>query len=173
VLGFQAIQLDIPAATAGDTTLASLVSAGTLTANPSGAAPYFPLPGTATERAALGYVHANCGHCHNPSSAVHSIVTMELRLTVGSLGAVTTTPAYLTTVGKTAEAPVGTFPKDCLDALSNPAECIVSKNQPDHSALIFRFEATPGTSPHMPQLGSEMMDPTGDTTLRTWITNLP
>ena len=52
-------------------------------------APYFPLPGDATNvQPALGYLHANCGHCHNPNShRLHERQTpMELRLTVGTLG---------------------------------------------------------------------------------------
>ncbi len=39
--------------------------------------------------------------------------------------------------------------------------------------MIYRFEYLPtGTSIHMPALGSEMIDPTGDAALRAWITAL-
>jgi hypothetical protein len=161
ILGFQAIQLDRQPANAGETTLASLAAAGTLTTNPPAGTPAFPFGGTADVNAALGYVHANCGHCHNPTSGVHGIVNLELRLTVASVGTPSSTPAYMTAVNQTAQIPVGGFTK------------IIDPHSPGTSTMIYRFEYPVGDSTHMPALGSEMMDPTGDTTLRTWITNLP
>jgi len=163
VLGFGAIQLDHAAAN-GDIAIDDLVTGGKLTTNPPGAtAPHYPLPGgggAATN--ALGYLHANCGHCHNPQSKVYTGegVTMELRLTVGSLGALSTTPVYQTAVDHDA-----TFPIDGL------TKRIVSRD-PTHSILIDRFTADPTSAKHMPLIGAEVTDQTAATTLTDWITNI-
>src|SRR3569623_1266997 len=111
---------------------------------------------------ALGYLHANCGHCHNPQSKVYTGegVTMELRLTVGSLGALSTTPVYQTAVDHDA-----TFPIDGL------TKRIVSRD-PTHSILIDRFTADPTSAKHMPLIGAEVTDQTAAATLTDWITNI-
>ena len=85
---------------------------------------------------------------------------MELRLTVGTLGSLATTPQYMTAVN--CNTNVG----------GTTATKIITAGQPNSSAMIERFEST-NMSLHMPMKGSEVMDPTGDTTLRTWITNIP
>jgi hypothetical protein len=161
VLGFGALQLDTLTAAAGETNLASLVAAGTLTDNPTAATPpFFPLQATGGTAAALGYMHANCGHCHNPNSQVHDITPMELRLTVATVGDTAMTPAYQTAVGV------------MTNSLVNGDSFLVDPGMPDMSVMIDRFES-PGTSTiHMPALGSKVTDPTGDTTLRAWITSL-
>lgn len=66
-LGVSAIQLDH-----GETgmNLAALVDAGALSDPPAGSPPYFPLPGDSTAQGALGYLHGNCGHCHNNAGAL-------------------------------------------------------------------------------------------------------
>src|SRR5688572_18926108 len=61
VLGLSAVQLAAPGAP-GELDLAGLEARGLLS-DPPGAD--LSIPGTDTERAALGYLHANCGHCHN------------------------------------------------------------------------------------------------------------
>ena len=133
ILGFGAIQLDWANPTVGEDDLASLVAKGTLTQNPAGSAPYFPVPGNATAKAALGYLHANCGHCHNPTSSEYSAgIVMQLRLTVGTLGTVAATPTYTTAVAQPATVTVGTLGTTCPSAMSTPAECIVKKGDPDN-----------------------------------------
>ncbi|HUS28427.1 MAG TPA: hypothetical protein VMZ53_07960 [Kofleriaceae bacterium] len=164
ILGFSAIQLDWDNPDAAQLDLKELVAKNLLT-NPPAApstvgAPYFPLPGTTYEPPALGYLHANCGHCHNPTSGNYGATPMELRLTVATLGALSTTPAYTTAVN--CNTNVG----------GTTATKIIVAGQPSMSAMIERFESTNPTV-HMPQKGSEVMDPTGDTTLKTWITNIP
>lgn len=61
VLGFSALQLAHPA-DPGELDLAGLVDEGRLS-RPM--ATDITPPGDADTRAALGYLHANCGHCHN------------------------------------------------------------------------------------------------------------
>jgi len=172
VLGFGAIQLDAPATNLGETTLASLVGANTLTANPpapSSGTTYYPIDGN---KAALGYLHANCSHCHNTTSGTHDIVPMELRLLVGEVHDHTMTAAYRTAVGKRATISLGTA-KHCPDMnnVANNAECIITPGNPADSDMFVRFTADPASNLHMPAAGSEMTDPTGQTTLSTWITN--
>jgi len=177
VLGFGAIQLDHAAGNPGDTTLASLVAGNTLTTNPSppatSGAPYFPIQGTDAQKAGLGYVFANCSHCHNPTSSVHNNVPMELRMTVATVGTKAMSPPYLTAVDHYANQPTGHVTKSCTDAanVANNAECIIKSGDPDQSDLMFHFTAPVNTGDHMPQLGSEMIDPTGVATLTAWIMN--
>jgi hypothetical protein len=164
ILGFGAIQLDWDNPDAAQLDLKELVTRDLLTNPPTAPStptePYFKLPGTVNEPPALGYLHANCGHCHNPTSGNYGATPMELRLTVGTLGQLSTTPAYMTAV-------------NCNTNVSGTtATKIIVAGQPDNSAMIERFEST-NMSLHMPQKGSEITDPTGQTTLRTWITNIP
>jgi hypothetical protein len=49
---------------------------------------------------------------------------------------------------------------------------IVIHGDPDNSAMIARMNSALPMR-HMPNRGSEMVDPDGQTTLRTWINALP
>lgn len=177
ILGFGAIQLDATA-TGAETSLQTLVTAGTLTVNPPApgavGAPFYPIEGNAAQKAALGYVHANCSHCHNATSSVHDIVPMELRLLVGEVHDHTLTAAYRTAVGKRATQPIGLTAGQlhCADMNGNPntAECIIAPGAPDDSVMLLRFRAPVTSNLHMPQLGTEMMDPTGNAALTAWAT---
>jgi hypothetical protein len=178
ILGFGAIQLDWVGVNPDDITLAKLVANNTLTMNPTTtpvAGVYYPIEGSAKVRAGIGYIHANCSHCHNPNSQVHDTVPMELRLLVGEVHDHTLTAAYRTAIGHRATEPIGLAPAQfhCPDInnVPNAAECIIAPGVPADSVMIHRFEADPAASLHMPALGSEMMDPTGDTTLTQWITS--
>jgi hypothetical protein len=64
LLGFSAVQLshDGPGVT-----LTDLADLDLLTSPPPDGVDY-PVPGTAVERAAIGTLHANCGHCHASSA---------------------------------------------------------------------------------------------------------
>ncbi|MCE9572097.1 MAG: hypothetical protein K8W52_02960 [Deltaproteobacteria bacterium] len=163
VLGFSALQLDYDAPST-ELDLKDLVSMNLLSAPPTAATgPYFPLPAaTPTEIAALGYLHANCGHCHNPDSTVHQIVPQVLRLSTApsALATLEATPTYMTTVNV---APT-------QSSVSAPA--IVNAGDPDHSAMIIRFEST-NPAIHMPAIATEVLDTTADATLRDWITHIP
>lgn len=62
-------------------TLDELISEGALSAPPVGA---FTPPGDAIQEAALGYLHANCGYCHNDTSLGQPVGTdyfLRLRTT--------------------------------------------------------------------------------------------
>lgn len=155
VLGFSAVQL---ASAAGDgaLSLSDLFAAGKLSADV--AAPV--IPGTDTERAALGYLHANCSHCHNsvrPESdgprCYDPRRDIDMLLAVSRLGSVAETPAYETLVGG-----------------------VVEPGDPDDSKLFElasrRSEGTPGKD-QMPPLATESIDEEGLAVLRAWIQALP
>jgi hypothetical protein len=165
ILGFGALQLDYTDPTAGEVDLAGAIANNWLSLPPTGSAtPYFPLPSDGTTGAtdALGYLHANCGQCHNPTSdvALSMDVPMNLRMTVGTLSSVSATPAYTTAVNIAA-----TMPMAGLTLLVDPA-------MPDASLVVSRLEST-NPAVQMPPIAVKMPDPTGDATLRTWIMNLP
>ena len=161
IIGFSALQLDTTPALAGQPSMASLVAGGTLSAPPAGAQPYFPLPaGNAVTAAAFGYMHANCGNCHNPQSIHLDAVPLVLRLEVGSLASWATTPSYLTTVDR----PLG--------AGAQGATAVVEPGVPATSALYLRFTSTQQGF-QMPKLGREVVDPTGTEAIRAWIAALP
>jgi mono/diheme cytochrome c family protein len=62
----------------------------------------FAPPGDAVTANALGYLHANCAHCHNPNGSARPDTDMNLRLSVRDTEP-SATAAYRTVVGKRAE----------------------------------------------------------------------
>ncbi len=101
VLGFSAVQL-ARAVSDGTVDLPSLAREGRLS-NP--APEGIAIPGDDVERAALGYLHANCSHCHNQARPESDGArcydpdnSMDLRLLLGDLGSVSSTAAFRTTV---------------------------------------------------------------------------
>lgn len=164
VIGFSALQLD-DATRVGGSQLAALVAAGKLSAPPAGGSattPYFPLPaGDAATRDALGYLHANCGNCHNPGSDVKFAVDLELRLGL-PLPPWSSSAAYRTAVdvvNQTAAPPPG-------------ASAIIEPGMPGASALYLRLTSEDPVF-RMPPLARELADPVGGEAVRAWIASLP
>ena len=108
--------------------------------------------------AALGYLHANCGHCHNPNGSARPDTDMDLRLSVADRGQAA--PAVRTTVGR----PLHYY-------RSSPLELRVAPGDAAHSALLQRM-LTRGTRAQMPPLATESADPTGIAIIRAWIESL-
>ena len=78
ILGFSAAQLNQEDASGGFT-IDRLVSEGRLSRAPELGA---TVPGDATTQAVLGYLHANCSHCHNATEdGVEFINAFDLRIT--------------------------------------------------------------------------------------------
>jgi hypothetical protein len=120
-----------------------------------------PAAGTTYEapNAALGYLHANCGHCHNPYGSAWVSSTMELRLGADDRDAATT-PAVRTTVGVTLQQWVG----------HGYTQRVVA-GDPDTSAVLYRMtQRTTGTQ--MPPMATELVDDAGVTLIRNWISAL-
>ena len=143
VLGFSAIQL--AKRPTGDADLEAIDHAPALT-----------VPGDATERAALGYLHANCSHCHNPRRPARGgprcfdpEKSIDFRLLVDHLGSAADTPARRTGPGAAFE------PRD-----------------PSGSKLITRI-STRGLFAQMPPVATERVDDEAVVLLRAWIAGLP
>lgn len=152
VLGFSAVQLGY-AAEAGRLDLEALVREGLVTRVPE--SPRIALPGDATAQAALGYVHANCGHCHNqdrPPAAASRCYDpdngLDFWLRTGQLGAVSDTPTYRSGRGPAFEP-----------------------GAPDDSRMI-ELMSSRGFLKQMPPLGTEHVDPSGLGHVREWIASL-
>ncbi|HEY0192303.1 MAG TPA: hypothetical protein VGC42_14380 [Kofleriaceae bacterium] len=169
VLGFGAIQLDHTDPN-GLLDLDKIDAMGWLSKSPPaptrGAHYPFPADATADQQSLLGYLHANCGHCHNPSSSVQGNTPMVLRLEVGKLATLAQTPAYATTTNVTAAVPL-------TDGTTMLTKVIVPKD-PAHSILSFRINApiTATGNHHMPDDGSEMTDPALVSLVTSWINSL-
>jgi mono/diheme cytochrome c family protein len=146
LLGFSALQLshDLPGVT-----LSTLMQEGRLTDPP--AAP-FTLPGDAVARTALGYLHANCGDCHNPSSGVFASVDMQLWESTKTLDTVFDTTAYRTAVDEPT-------PGAAVDR--------IVPGHPERSMVYVRMD-TRGNG-QMPPLATEIVDTTGLAHIGDWI----
>jgi len=108
---------------------------------------------------ALGYFHANCGHCHNPNGSAWVDSRMILRLDVAEHDAAST-QIYQTTVGVPLEQWIG-----------RGYTTRIIPGDPDNSAVVVRMSAR-GTTVQMPPLATEYVDPNGLQTIRDWITAL-
>ncbi|HXS18051.1 MAG TPA: hypothetical protein VN764_12730 [Polyangiaceae bacterium] len=159
VLGFSAVQLSAPGRDAQDLNLDELVSQNILS-DPPGT---ITLGGTPTDQNALGYLHANCGHCHHPKSSVAGQVPMYLWLTVQDLqaGDLAQTQSYLSTVNvelTKGSTPAGTTHRVVPGSL-------------EQSALYERMTSR-GQDYSMPPLGTEQTDSEGMRLVADWINAL-
>ena len=156
VMGLSAVQMsraDDPPA------LRELAAMGWLSApptNPLG----FPAPGDATTSAALGYLHANCGHCHNENGTAWSDTQMLLRLSVADSDAATSS-----VVASIVDQPLQYWRGGAIELRVDPGA-------PALSALIARMSAR-GTKDQMPPLATEIIDPDGIAAVSAWIDGLP
>jgi len=152
-LGFSALQL---AHSGEGLTLDALVADGQLSHAPGPIA----VPGDAVEQAALGYLHANCGNCHNSTADRVPQVDLDLWLEV-DVTDVASTSAWRTTV----DLPSTLFNDQHVSGRVVPGD-------PEQSAVWYRMNAR-GTLAQMPPLASEVPDPAGLAAVRAWIEALP
>lgn len=154
-LGFSAVQLGHDGA---GVTLGALAAAGLVTDPPS--ATSYAAPGDAIEGAALGYLHANCGHCHN--STADRVPQIDLNLWLDtSVTTVETSAAYLTTVG----VPNTIFNDPSVSARIAPGDF-------QESSVWFRMSQR-NNNAQMPAVGTEAVDPQGMAAIEAWIGSLP
>ena len=111
--------------------------------------------GSATERAALGYLHGNCGHCHNEQGSLKNL-GLFLRHVAGEENQ----RALASTVGQPVRKPA---PGQSPDAVLR-----IEPGQPDRSGLLQRV-ASRYPALQMPPLGTEMVDREAADLLRRWI----
>jgi hypothetical protein len=155
VLGFTAIQLSHDKA---GMTLMQAAAKGWFTTPP---AANFVVPGDAVEKAALGYLHANCGLCHNDRSKVFMVkADMDVWLDPTKLATVTGTATYTSLVDKATTATVSMVAKRL--APGNPAGSAI------HELMSLRGDAMR----QMPPTGTEMVDTTGLAAIDAWINKL-
>ncbi|MEO5728851.1 MAG: hypothetical protein ABI134_21505 [Byssovorax sp.] len=153
VLGLSAIQLSH----AGPgVTIGWLSAVGRLTV-PSGG---FRVPGDATARAALGYLHGNCAHCHNPSPRAVSFPTPFSLEILTAAASVEETDAFLTAVGVATE-------KFVHPGITHR----ITARDPASSGVAYRMSVR-GSTDEMPALGSELVDPDGLARITAWISEL-
>jgi mono/diheme cytochrome c family protein len=120
----------------------------------------YPVPGDVDTAQTLGYLHANCGHCHNKSGAAWPDTQMVLRLNVVDRDVVTS-GVYQSIVDKTLQYWRG-----------GAITLRVAPAQPDASALVARMEMR-GSDNQMPPLATEIVDPSGVDLVRRWVASLP
>jgi hypothetical protein len=149
VLGFSAIQLSHHDE---GLDLEELVAAGLLS-DPPGTT--YAVPGDEGARSALGYLHANCGHCHNqdrPASGASRCFDpdddLDFWLQVDLPDDPEQTPAYRSSIGS-----------------------VVNRGDPGGSRLI-ELVSQRGIFRQMPPLGSERVDHEAVDTLSNWVLRL-
>jgi hypothetical protein len=150
VLGFSAIQLPRHAKD-GALDLARLEAAHAV----SRPLPANDLPGDPATQAALGYLHANCSHCHNQFRPAHTGPrcfdperAFSFLLRTGELASPGATATFRTAIGPVIEA-----------------------GDPDASAILDRMQSR-NLRFGMPALGTDTVDRAGVQLIRTWIAAL-
>lgn len=158
VLGFSAIQLshNLP----GET-IASLSSEGLLTNPLPGGV---TVPGDATSEPALGYLHANCGNCHN-EFAGSAPVTLRTRLR-STDATVDATDTYTTAIN----VPTTNFPCGAGNVAGGCDR--VEPGDPAGSAVHLRMGSR-ALAAQMPPIATELVDDAGLAAIDAWISALP
>lgn len=160
-LGFSAIQLSHETSPPADTlewNLATLVADGLLTQPPVAV---LDVPGTDLDQRFFGYLHANCGHCHNPKGTANSQTGLDMWLKVAELsGPLTAMSVY--------EA-ILDIDIAWLDGEHPTAPKRVAPGSLPNSAVYQRF-IEKGEVWSMPPLGTEVVDPTAKKLMEDWIT---
>jgi hypothetical protein len=163
ILGFSAIQLTH---NLGGENLTSLTAANLLSPAPPAAG--YTVPGNAVEEPALGFLHANCGNCHNETPTGVTVTLQRpyyVHLLVGNTTVASTGP-YKTAVnvqhsfgGAAPEAGIGLYR--------------IEGGNPDTSELHYRMSTRSGVGQQMPPIDTKIVTPMGLTTIENWIKALP
>jgi hypothetical protein len=157
LLGVSAIQL----AGATPLSLEQLQTEGRLT---SASTPILNLPGSERTQAALGYLHANCGNCHNPRSKLWATLNLRFWLSASAVGSVAETATYRSAVAIEPAVPWG------------GATARIAPGLPERSAVFLRMQSRGnrlgGIQLDMPPLASEKPDPDALELVRDFIVSL-
>ncbi len=151
IIGVSAIQ----GSDGGAGFLSAFGKAGLLTVVPPAE---FTIPGPPVVRDALGYMHGNCGGCHNDGAKFQGQTALRLRVLTTETS-VEKTGVYRTAFGLKMVHPI---PPDITDALV--------AGDPDHSGIWIRMSRRDGQA--MPPIGTKAPDPDGLVAVRTWILGL-
>jgi hypothetical protein len=189
-LGFSALQLSHDVTAANEVNLAKIKSMGWLSNPP--ATDKFVLPGTATESAALGYLHANCGNCHNDYGKVYQTsadLDLWAHLDEGHLSSFQKTSGYLSMVCDQWPGPNGKADKfspitECgaghatgahIEGSIAHAPKRITPKMPTMSGVreVMNLRGDANSMSQMPPIGTKIVDPTGLAGLDAWINALP
>lgn len=117
------------------------------------------IPGSPLEQSALGYLHANCGHCHGGPHPLTQLRSLRLRLPVG--------------LGEASEAPVlQTALNAAMHHAVEGATLGIVPGAPLESQLYVRMQHR-GDGWEMPPRGTERVDEEASALIRAWIEALP
>jgi hypothetical protein len=169
VLGFSAVQLSHME---GGVTIRELADNGWLT-NPSApgmggrlAREGYDPPGDAATQQALGYLHANCGNCHNIGTthgenliAMPTVPAARLQLMIGSLDRPEDTYVYTTLFDQPTQRPAFAGCDRIEPGSSAQSEVIMRMSRRDVQ--------------QMPPIGTEQVHMAAVQNLRAWIDSLP
>jgi hypothetical protein len=157
ILGFSTVQLATPL----PDDLAPLFAADQ-------APPAYTTPGNAVQRAALGYLHANCGHCHRDGGNANR---SPLRTWLGfPATAYNMTPAFLTAVNQCTSTYAATAPAGIAYLVKGGGG--MDNDHVDKSAVHYRMtrdSTTPNPTHRMPPVASRVVDMTGAAAVAAWI----
>ncbi len=171
VLGFSALQLSSardPAAAHGtaagvnDVDLRSLVARGLIRNLPPEllARPPVITAASATERAALGYLHGNCGHCHNDNGSPAPVGLVLAQ-------SVTDAAASTARILRSALNVAGRY----RPATGTGVQPLIKPARPDESVLPQRMRSRHAAT-QMPPLGTRTVDMEGVALIESWISQL-
>lgn len=110
----------------------------------------------AAPNAALGYLHANCGHCHNPEGSAWADSSMVLRVGIGEHDAAVA-QSVLTTVDVA-----------LTQWIDRGFTYRIVPGDPDQSAVFYRMTQRTDFV-QMPPIATELPDPMGIALVRAWI----
>ena len=113
----------------------------------------------AAPNAAMGYLHANCGHCHNPNGSAWSSSSMILRL-----AATDTDPADTDLYRSTVGVPLQQW-------LNHGYTDRIVAGDADTSAIPYRMSERTANM-QMPPIATELPDTDGIELVRLWIDSL-
>jgi len=136
----------------------------------SAPAPTAEIPGDEIERAALGYLHANCGvSCHNDTAEARGKPSgLFLRLEAGELGSVATTDAVTTGINRPPS------PNAETGGLRMPEAGQYYDFRPldvERSLSVARMDMR-GTAAQMPRIATNRVDQAGVNAIEAWVNHM-
>ncbi len=152
LIGVSAIQLSKEL---GGGYLSKLIGDGVLSDPP---AAEFSVPGDGIVEDAIGYLHGNCGQCHNDQSFLADKRPLRLKL-LTSAATPEETSVYKTAINASA------------DHLLGGTSLIVVPGKPEESQLYYRIGVR--DLDQMPPLATEQVDSNAHTMIGNWILGLP
>jgi hypothetical protein len=161
LLGVSALQLpQLSGTSTRGIALADLTSAGLLSVPPPASAAPFAPPGAPEVARALGYLHANCGHCHDRKGLAYRDTDLLLRLSIDDRD-VLATGAYRSAIGIKMQ-------KTRVTA----ATLRIAAGDPAASGVVGRMTSR-NRMEQMPPIATEHVDRAGVEMVAAWIRALP